>query len=92
MEGNEFKFKSNSIRMIAPFIKLESDSLAKSTRFISSNMKNNSNYYFGNQDSRDNIFDVTSESYYEILNSYEEASKFLLELSKWYMNVTGGVA
>ncbi len=91
-EGNEFKFKSNSIRMIAPFIKLESDSLAKSTRFISSNMKNNSNYYFGNQDSRDNIFDVTSESYYEILNSYEEASKFLLELSKWYMNVTGGVA
>lgn len=90
-EGNEFKFQSNSIRMIAPFIKLEADSLARSTRYIASNIKNNSNYYFGNQDARDNIFDVTNESYYEIMNSYEEASKFLLELSNWYVKVIGGV-
>lgn len=89
-EQGEFKFQSPSIRTIAPFIKLEADSLARSTKYLASNIKNNSNYYFGNQDSRDNIFDMTSESYYEVLHSYEETSKFLLELSNWYVKVIGG--
>lgn len=91
MEGDQFKFQSASIQNIAPFIKLEVDALARSTKYIAANIKNNSNYYFGNQDARDNIFDVTKESYYEVLSSYEEASKFLLELSKWYIKTIGGV-
>ena len=89
-EGNELKFKSNAIRNIAPFIKLEADSLARSTKYLASNIENNSSYYFGNVDSRNNIFDITKESYYEVLNSYEEASKFLLVISKWYVHAIGG--
>ncbi len=91
IEGDAAKFTSNSVRTIAPFIKLESNALIKRTGFISSNIKNNSSYYFGNRDARNNIFDLTKDSYYEVLNSYEEASSFLVEISNWYVKVIGGL-
>jgi len=84
------RFQSSSVRVIAPFIKLQADSFIRRTKYLSSNIKNNSSYFFTNQDAKENIFDVLKESYYEILDSYEDVSEFLLEISKWYLSIMEG--
>ncbi len=89
----ESRFQSSSVRTIAPFIKLQADSFIRRTKYVSSNIKNNSSYFFTNRDAKENIFDVATESYYEVLDSYEAASSFLLEISKWYLSIMeGGIA
>lgn len=91
IEGTDAKFTSSKVKMIAPFVKLESAALIKRTEYVAKNIKNNSSYFFSNNDTKENVFDITRDSYYEILLAYRDASEFLLEVSKWYYNVIGGI-
>lgn len=90
IEGSDIKFTSNKVKMIAPFVKLESAALIRRTEYVAKNIKNNSSYFFSNKDAKENVFDIAKDSYYEILLAYKDASEFLLEVSKWYYNVVGG--
>ncbi len=90
-DGENARFTSAKAKVIAPFVKLEADALIKRTDYVAKTIKNNSSYFFSNDDTKKNIFDITKDSYYEILLAYKDASEFLLEVSKWYYKVIGGI-
>ena len=91
-EAENTPFSSNKIKNLTPFMKLEVDYLIKRTQYLSNNIENNSSYYFSNESAKDNIFEITKDSYIETAASYKDVSKFVLELSRWYQKLVGGQA
>ena len=58
--------------------------------YLKNNMKNNDIYYFSNDDSKSSVFELTKNSYLEMVNYYKRSLAFLSNLSEWYRNVAQG--
>ncbi len=86
------RFSSPKILNVTPIMKLEADSLIRRIDYVSSNLENNSSYYFNNKRARNHVFNVAKSSYYAIVTSYGDASDFLLEISNWFARYIGGAA
>lgn len=87
-ESNNIKI--SSLNTMAPFFKTNIDSLSTSTEYVRSSIKNNSSYSFNSNSAKLNILDTTKDSYYQVVDSYNKAINFVLDVSSWYKEVLGG--
>ncbi len=84
-------YKSERLRSISPFLKVEMDNLLNSsTGYVKNNLKNNDIYYFSNEDSKNTVFELTKDSYQEMMGQYKSTLNFLETFSNWYKNVAQG--
>jgi len=67
--------------------------LINSTEYVKNDLLNNSSYYFSTEISLVTGKDLTRDSFYQVLSSYEKSTSFLLDLSNRYKEAvtTGGV-
>ena len=89
--GPNARYSIESLSMIAPFIRLNADSLLRSTNYIRRVIENNSNYAFSSSYSKDNFLEMTRDSYNEVMNAYNDAADYILYLSIWFNEITRGV-
>lgn len=75
---------------VKPFIKMNANSLIDSVSYVKKNMENNSSYSFSSKFMKDNIFEITRDSYIEILDSYEKSINFVYELTLLYRGYLEG--
>lgn len=67
--------------------------LINSTEYVKNDLLNNSSYYFSTEISLITGKDLTRDSFYQVLSSYEKSTSFILDLSNRYKEAitTGGV-
>ncbi len=79
------------LKVLAPFIKNEIDLfISTGVGYVKSNIRNNDSYYFSNQSAKNTIFELTKNSYLEIINRYKQSLTFIKTLSGWYRTVAQG--
>ena len=83
--------KSARLQEIAPFLKVEMDQLLSGGLvYVKNNMKNNDIFYFSNDDSKTSVFELTKNSYLEVVNYYRRSLAFLKNFSEWYKKIAQG--
>ena len=80
----------SNLSLIAPFLKDNIDVLKNINDYLQSNIKNNSSYSFNSDNSKLNVFNVTKDSYYQIVSSYRKSINLIKDVSIWYSNIIGG--
>ncbi len=91
VDTDQSTYKSDQLKKVAPFLKLEIDSLLNNgLSYVRSNLKNNDIYYFSNDDSKNTVFELTRDSYQEVLSNYTKTLDFLETFSTWYKDIVLG--
>ena len=72
------------------FIRNNIDMILTDVSYVKNNLLNNSSYYFVTNSSKNNIFDLYKESYYQIVTSYRKTVNFVDMVADWYINSLGG--
>lgn len=75
------------LKDIKPFIKNNIDQFRYSNDYLQSNLKNNSSYFFSSDSSKLNIFDITRDSYFQVLLYYRQSIDLLNDISIWYKDM-----
>lgn len=70
-------------------IKLNADNLINDISYLKKNIENNSSYYMSSRNMKENIFELTRDSYIGILNSYHESIELIYQLSIYYKKLLG---
>lgn len=78
------------LNIIKPFVKLNADSLINSVSYVKKNLENNSSYFLSSNFMKDNVFEVTRDSYIEILDSYEESIDLVYDLTLFFKGLIEG--
>ena len=73
-----------------PFIKDNINQLRYSSDYLKNNLKNNSSYFFNSDNSKLNVFDVTKDSYFQVLVYYRQSIQFVKDISIWYRDLVVG--
>lgn len=81
------KFQISGLNSISPFMEDNINNLIKSTDYLQKVVKNNSSYYFSSNSNKIDLYDQTKDSYYALLNNYNEAIDFIYDVSLWYSEV-----
>lgn len=68
-------------------LKIIFNELINNTEYVKKDLLNNSSYYFSTEISLLTGKNLTRDSFYQILSSYEKSTSLLLELSKKYKNI-----
>ena len=76
---------------IAPFVNVSVLQLQNDLTYINDSLENNTNYFFSNNNSKENVFEMSRDSYAAIFKSYNSSIDLLLALSQWFKNTAGGV-
>ena len=76
--------------IIKPYVDLNVNSLVQSVNYIQSNIENSDHYYYSTGVNKSNFFDLTNDSYFEIVNKYQQTLDLLVEVSNWYRTVVVG--
>ena len=76
--------------IIKPYVDLNVNSLVQSVGYIQSNIENSDHYYYSTDVNKSNFFDLTNDSYFEIVNKYQQTLDLLVEVSNWYRTVVVG--
>ena len=76
--------------IIKPYVDLNVNSLVQSVNYIQSNIENSDHYYYSTDVNKSNFFDLTNDSYFEIVNKYQQTLDLLVEVSNWYRTVVVG--
>ena len=76
--------------IIKPYVDLNINSLVQSVGYIQSNIENSDHYYYSTDVNKFNFFDLTNDSYFEIVNKYQQTLDLLVEVSNWYRTVVVG--
>ena len=76
--------------IIKPYVDLNINSLVQSVGYIQSNIENSDHYYYSTDVNKSNFFDLTNNSYLEIVNKYQQSLDLLVEVSNWYRTVVVG--
>lgn len=84
---DDSKFQIGNLKIIAPFMEDNINNLIKSTDYLQKVVKNNSSYYFSSNSNKIDLYDQTKDSYYALLNNYNEAIDFIYDVSLWYSEV-----
>lgn len=82
--------KISSLGVISPFLNTSIVQLKDDNNYVKSNIRNNSSYYFSSNSSKLSVFNMTRDSYYEVISSYRSAINFVEQVSIWYRNVVIG--
>lgn len=69
---------------LRPFLENEINTFIKSTDYVQKNIKSNSSYFFSSDNSKATIYDPLKDSYYTLLNDYQNAIDFLYDIALWY--------
>lgn len=72
------------------FIRNNIDMVLTDVSYVKNNLLNNSSYYIVTNSSKNNIFDLYKESYYQIVTSYRKTINFVDMVADWYINSLGG--
>lgn len=72
------------------FIKNNIDTILTDVSYVKNNLLNNSSYYFSTNSSKNNVFDLYKESYYQIVSSYRKTVNFVDMVTDWYITSLGG--
>ena len=88
IDNSNIKIDNNS----GLFIKSNIENLKDSTEYIKKVIKGNSSYYLNSEISKNNIYDKLSDSYYELLEKYNNSIDFIENVSIWYKNMVGGIS
>ena len=78
-----------SFNLVKPFIKNNIDQLKESSDYIEKVIKSNSSYKFTNDFTKSSIYDEVKDSYYKIINDYNNSIDFIYDISIWYKNEVG---
>lgn len=84
------KINISNLQTIAPFIRKNIDQLIKAPDYMQKVIKNNSSYMFSSQESKNELYNQTKDSYYALLDNYSQAIDFIYDISLWYKNIVGG--
>lgn len=76
--------------IIKPYVDLNVDVLLNSTSYIQSNLENSDHYYYSTEINKNSFFNLTEDSYTDIMNTYQSTLDLLVEVSNWYRNVVLG--
>lgn len=76
--------------VIKPYLEFDIDSLTDSSTYIQSNLENADHYYFSTDTNKTNFFDLTKDSYTNIVAKYQSALDLLVEFSNWYRSIVVG--
>ena len=76
--------------IIKPYVDLNVNSLVQSVNYIQSNIENSDHYYYSTDVNKSNFFDLANDSYFEIVNKYQQTLDLLVEVSNWYRTVVVG--
>ena len=72
------------------FIKNNIDIILTDVSYVKNNLLNNSSYYFSTNASKNNVFNLYKESYYQIVSSYRKTVNFVDMVAEWYIKSLGG--
>lgn len=72
------------------FIKNNIDIILTDVSYVKNNLLNNSSYYFSTNASKNNVFNLYKESYYQIVSSYRKTVNFVDMVTEWYIKSLGG--
>ena len=90
LTGENAKFHDEDLAKIAPFIKLNADSIREDNDYVSKVLLNNGSFFFSSENSKTNIYEMTRDSYAEVSSSYYKSIDLLLEISRWFKGIVGG--
>ena len=76
--------------IIKPYVDLNIDNLLDSSSYVQSNLENVDHYYFSTDINKANFFDLTEDSYADIMSTYQNSLDLLVEVSNWYRSVVVG--
>lgn len=76
--------------IIKPYVDLNVNNLVQSVGYVQSNIENSDHYYYTTNVNKSNFFDLTNDSYLEIVNNYQQTLDLLVEISNWYRTVVVG--
>ena len=76
--------------IIKPYVDLNVNNLVQSVGYVQSNIENSDHYYYSTSTNKSNFFDLTNDSYLEIVNNYQQTLDLLVEISNWYRTVVVG--
>jgi len=80
----------SSLNTISPFIENSIKDLKEDNDYVKNSIVSNSSYYFSSDSVKLNTFNMTRDSYYEVVSSYRSAIDFIQDVSIWYRNVVMG--
>lgn len=86
--SDDTKIKINDMQSVNLFMRDNIDSLIKSSNYLQKVIKSNSDYSFVSNSSKRDIYDVTKDSYYELLNNYNESIDYIYDVSLWFKEVS----
>lgn len=69
--------------------KLYVDSLLSSTSYLKKDLLNNSSYYYNTSIASSSMKDNTRDGFFEVMDSYNKAAKFVLYISNWFKEEAG---
>ena len=81
--GNESDTMNN-------FVKNNIDIILTDVSYVKNNLLNNSSYYYSTNSSKNNVFNLYKESYYQIVSSYRKTVNFVDMITEWYIDSLGG--
>ena len=67
------------------FIKNNIDIILTDVSYVKNNLLNNSSYYFSTNASKNNVFNLYKESYYQIVSSYRKTVNFVDMVAEGYI-------
>lgn len=77
----------NTLSLISPFLKNNTNNLIQKTDYVQKILKNNSSYSFTSFSMRSDIYDPIKDSYYELLTDYTNAIDYVYDISMWFQEV-----
>ena len=86
LTGDEEKYHDSDLRKVAPFIKLDIDTITEDNTFVTKAMENNSSYFFSSDNAKLN-FELTRDSYYEVYRSYLKSVDLVYNIAKWFQGI-----
>ena len=76
--------------VIRPYVELNLNTLLDSTNYIQNNIENSDHYYFTTETNKSSFFNLVNDSYFDIMNSYQNSLDLLVEISNWYRSIVVG--
>ena len=76
--------------IIKPYVDLNINNLLDSSSYVQANLENVDHYYFSTEINKANFFDLTEDSYADMMNTYQNSLDLLVEVSNWYRSVVVG--
>lgn len=86
--STDSKIKVSNMDTVSIFMQDNIENLIKSTDYLQKVIKSNSNYSFTSDSSKADIYDMTKDSYFDLLNKYKTSIDYIYDVSTWFKEVS----